>query len=180
MLTQKGRLILVAFALLSLVSANAQADDDASPCFTLESLEGSYAVVGHYGANVAISLGTRVFDGDGGVTGTSIVNEPTPGSTTGARTIITAVQVGTYTVNCEGTGVITRTLTASNGVVTTQTDDFVITSGVSERSHRGEGNERLVATSMVDAQTVPSAIVAGGIFLTRTYTRLPPWTRPEE
>ena len=144
---------------------HAQADDERLTCFTLESLEGSYAVVGHYGANVAISLGTRVFDGDGGVTGTSIVNEPTPGSTTGGRTIITAVQVGTYIVNCDGTGVITRTLTASNGVVTTQTDDFVITSGVSERSHRREGG-RLLATSMVDAQTVPSAIVAGGIFLT--------------
>ena len=174
---KKSCLVPAAFMFLSLVSVQARADD-ASPCFTLESLEGSYAVVGHYGANVAISLGTRLFDGDGGVTGTSIVNEPTPGSTTGGRTIITAVQVGTYTVNCDGTGVITRTLTASNGVVTTQTDDFVITTGVSERSHRREGR-RLIATSMVDAQTVPSAIVAGGIFLTRTYTRLPAPTRPE-
>jgi hypothetical protein len=150
----------------------AQANDDASPCFTLDSLEGSYAVVGHYGANVAISLGTRTFDGNGGVTGTSIVNEPTAGSTTGARTIVTAMQVGTYTVNCNGTGVITRTLTASNGVITNQTDDFVITGAFLEHPRRREGRE-LVATSLVDAQTTPSAIVAGGIFLTRSYTRLP-------
>jgi hypothetical protein len=180
MLMKKTRLIPIAFVLLSLISAHAWADDDASECFTLESLEGSYAVVGHYGANVAISLGTRLFDGDGGVTGTSIVNEPTAGSTTGGRTIITAMQVGTYTVNCDGTGVITRTLTASNGVVTTQTDDFVITSGSRERSHRREGHENLIATALVDAQRVPSAIVAGGIFLTRTYTRLPTPTGREE
>jgi hypothetical protein len=180
MLTKNPRMISVAFVLLSLASVHAWADDAAAACFTLESLEGSYAVVGHYGANVAISLGTRVFDGDGGVTGTSIVNEPTPGSTTGARTIVTAVQVGTYTVNCDGTGVITRTLTASNGVVTTQTDDFVITSGAVGYSHRWKDKKRLIATAMVDAQTVPSAIVAGGIFLTRTYTRLPRPTGPEQ
>jgi hypothetical protein len=173
MLTKKSRLIPAALMFLSILGvAAAQADDHPSRCFTLDSLEGAYAVVGHYGANVAISLGTRTFDGNGGVTGTSLVNEPTPGSTTGARTIVTAMQVGTYTVNCDGTGVITRTLTASNGVVTNQTDDFVITGASVEHSSGREGRE-LVATSLVDAQTVPSAIVAGGIFLTRSYTRLP-------
>jgi hypothetical protein len=173
MLTSKSRLIPAAMMFLSFLGVPAaQADDDPSPCFTLDSLEGSYAVVGHYGANLAISLGTRVFDGNGGVNGTSLVNEPTPGSTTGARTIVTAMQVGTYTVNCDGTGVITRTLTASNGVITNQTDDFVITGALVEHSRSGEGKER-VATSLVDAQTTPSAIVAGGIFLTRSYTRLP-------
>jgi hypothetical protein len=34
-------------------------------------------------------------------------------------------------VNCNGTGIFTRTLTSSTGVVTTQTDDFVITKQVS-------------------------------------------------
>ena len=89
------------------------------------------------------------------------------------------MQVGTYTVNCDGTGIITRTLTASNGVVTNQTDDFVITGAFLEHSRRREGPE-LIATSLVDAQTVPSAIVAGGIFLTRSYTRLPGSTKGDK
>jgi hypothetical protein len=75
--------------------------------------------------------------------------------------------VGTYTVNCDGTGVFTRTLTASNGVTTTQTDDFVITKATMQE------DGRLIATALEDAQRTPSAIVAGGIFLTRSYTRRP-------
>jgi hypothetical protein len=119
----------------------------------------------NYGANVAIALGRRHFDGDGNLTGTILVNEPTPGSTTGERTIVTATQMGTYTVNCDGTGVFTRILTV-NGVKTTQTDNFVITKAVVKHHH-------LLATAIVDAQTTPSAIIPGGIFLTRTFTRLP-------
>ena len=136
-------------------------------CFTVASLQGSYAVVGNYGANVAIALAKRYFDRNGNLTGTFIVNEPTPGSTTGARTIVTGTQMGTYTVNCDGTGVITRLLTASNGVTATQMDNFVITEA------GGAGFGQFLATALVDAQQTPSAIVPGGIFLSRTYTRLP-------
>jgi hypothetical protein len=71
------------------------------------------------------------------------------------------------TVNCDGTGVFTRTLTTSTGVVTVQHDDFVIT----QAKVRDDG--QLLATALVDAQRTPSAIVAGGIFLTRSYTRRP-------
>jgi hypothetical protein len=74
------------------------------------------------------------------------------GSTTGARTITTGTQVGTYSVNCNGTGVFTRTLTSSTGVVTTQTDDFVITKAT-------EHDGRLLATALEDAQRTPSALV---------------------
>jgi hypothetical protein len=73
--------------------------------------------------------------------------------------------MGTYTINCDGTGVITRTLMTSNGIVAQGIDDFVTLGSV--RS----GNE-LIATTIADAQTTPTAIVPGGIFLTRTYTRL--------
>jgi len=93
------------------------------------------------------------------------VNEPTAGSTTGARTIVTGTQAGTYTVNCDGTGVFTRVLTV-NGVATNQMDDFMITGAIVKDDH-------LVATAIVDAQRTPSVIVAGGIFLTRSFTRLP-------
>ena len=85
----------------------ASATANAQPrCYTVASLQGAYAVVANYGANVAISLGTRIFDGQGNLTGAFIINEPTPGSTTGERTIVTGTQKGTYTVNCDGTGTI--------------------------------------------------------------------------
>ncbi|MGD1092357.1 MAG: hypothetical protein ABSB35_10240 [Bryobacteraceae bacterium] len=153
---------LVTFTgLLGASAANAQTRN----CYTVASLQGSYAVVANYGANVAIALGTRFYDGNGNLTATFIVNEPTAGSTTGARTLVTGTQTGTYTVNCDGTGKIYRILTASNGITSTQTDDFIITGAIVQNG--------LIATSIVDAVETPSAIVAGGIFVTRIQTRLP-------
>ena len=77
-----------------------------------------------------------------------------------------------YTVNCDGTGVVTRILTVGT-TQTEQFDDFVITHAIVEDGH-------LIATSVTDAQRTPSTIVAGGIFLTRVWTRIPshgghPW-----
>lgn len=135
------------------------------PCFSLASLQGSYSVVGTYGANIAIALAKRYLDADGNLTGTFVVNEPTAGSTTGARTLVTGTQQGTVSINCDGTGVVTRTLTVA-GVQTTQMDDFVVTEA------RFEGGE-WVATTIVDAQRTPSTIVSGGVFLRRTWTRVP-------
>ena len=157
----------VSTALMMGVVAMSQAANAQQRCFTLASLQGNYAVIGNYGANLAIALATRNFDGNGNMTGTFTVNEPTPGSTTGERTIVTGTQKGTYTVNCDGTGTITRTLSASNGVTATQTDDFIIT-GATFGYY-----SQFVATSLVDASRSPSAIVTGGVFLSRTYTRLP-------
>jgi hypothetical protein len=164
MLTKTARLAsIIAFMLFAGgLSATAQ---DPQTCFTLASLKGSYAMIGHYGANVAIALAKRYVDGNGNLTGAFVVNEPTPGSTTGARTIVTGTQTGTITVNCDGTGVITRVLTVGT-TQTNQMDDFVITGAKVRDGH-------LIATTVVDAQRTPSAIVAGGIFLTRVWTRLP-------
>jgi hypothetical protein len=39
-------------------------------------------------------------------------------------------------VNCDGTGLITRTVTASNGLTTTQMDDFIITGAVAKYDAR--------------------------------------------
>ena len=69
-------------------------------------------------------------------------------------------------VNCDGTGVFTRVLTTPTGSVSNQMDDFIITAAKVKGNH-------LIATGLVDAQRTPSAIVAGGIFLTRSFTRLP-------
>jgi hypothetical protein len=101
------------------------------------------------------------------LTATFTLNAPDLTSTTGARKIITGTQVGTYTVNCDGTGVETRTLTSSTGVVTTQVDDFLITQAV-----RREDNGFL-ATGLEDMVRVPSALVPGGLFVFRSYTRRP-------
>ena len=163
---KQSRLSITATLIVVLAAASTAAR--AQPrCFTAASLQGSYAVVANYGANVAISLGVRTFDGNGNLKGSFVINEPTPGSTTGERTIVTGTQTGTYKVNCDGTGTITRNLVASNGVQATVVDDFVITGAVAGFY------SQFLATSVADAQRTPAVIVPGGIFLTRTYTRLP-------
>jgi hypothetical protein len=136
------------------------------PCYTLESLQGSWAIIGTFGANVAKSLGKREVEENGSFSGTSVLNGPTAGSTTGARTITTGTQIGTYAVNCDGTGTVTRIVTASNGTKASQVDDFVITAAMVK--HR-----ELIATAVTDVQRVPSALVPGGIFVTRVMTRVP-------
>jgi hypothetical protein len=155
------------------VDLQANVTNAGGPCeFGLASLQGQYAVIGTYADHIAESFGERYFDGNGNMTGTFLVNEPTADSPTGARTIVTGTQKGTYIVNCNGTGVFTRTLTSSTGVITNQTDDFMITAG---KHFPQVGLSILVATNLVDAQETPSAIVAGGAFLSRVYTRVSPY-----
>jgi hypothetical protein len=165
----KNLSVITAFAFLSFAGATA-ADAQSPACYTAASLQGQYALIGNYGANVAIAFSMRYFDGNGNITATFLVNEPTAGSTTGDRTIVTGSQIGTYTVNCDGTGVITTMLATSTGVAATQTYDFIIKEAVAQG---GGVDAFFLATSLADAQRTPSAIVPGGIFLTRTYTRLP-------
>ena len=150
-------------------AANAQVQSPA--CYTLESLQGQYATVGNYGANQAVVFAMSYFDGNGNYRSTFVVNEPTAGSTTGGRTIVTGSNVGTYTVNCDGTGVVIRTFTASNGATATQTDDFIITGAVPKLDSLF--NPILLATSVANAPRVSSALVPGGVLLTRSLTRLP-------
>jgi hypothetical protein len=164
--TSRKNWIIAAFitiaSVLTTVCARAQ---NAPPCFDLASLQGNYTVIATYGADVAIGLAKRYVDGKGNLTGTFIVNEPLAGSTTGQRNVVSGTQAGTYTVNCDGTGVITRILTV--GITQTlQFDDFVVTRAIIEDGH-------LIATSIADAQQTPSTIVAGGIFVTRVWTRSP-------
>lgn len=153
--------VLAAILVVGGLSAAAQ---EPQTCFTLASLKGSYTVIGTYGANIAIALAKRQVDGAGNLTGTFTVNEPTSGSTTGERTIVTGTQAGTVSVNCDGTGVVTRVLTVA-GVQTQQFDDFVITEAKME-------DGQLIATTIADAQRTSSAIVPGGVFLRRTWTRV--------
>jgi hypothetical protein len=145
----------------------AKADEGQTHCYTLASLKGTYAAIATYGANVALALAVRHFDGQGNLSGTFTLNAPVVGSLTGERKISTGTQVGTYTVNCDGTGVETRTLTSSTGVTTTQLDDFIITQAVRQE----DGG--LLATALEDAVRTPSALVPGGLFVFRHFTRRP-------
>ena len=163
----KRFLISVLSTAITVGGASAATADAQQPrCFTTASVQGAWSLVVTYGANVALALATRSIEANGDFTGTFLLNGPTLGSPTGARTITTGTQVGTYAVNCDGTGTITRTLTASNGVVTTQIDDFIITRAIVDHG-------RLIATGITDAVRTPSALVPGGIIVTRVHTRLP-------
>jgi hypothetical protein len=153
---------LIFTSFLGVSTANAQN----TRCYTLDSLQGSYAVVVNYGANVALGLQPESLDGRGNLTRTGINNQPTAGSTTGQRTVAPVTSTGTYTVNCDGTGTITRIVTRADGSTASASDDFVITGAI-------EKDGRLIATTIVDAQRDPSVIVPGGIFVTRTHTLQP-------
>lgn len=153
-------MILVSF--LGVSSANAE-----NPaCYTLASIQGSWAIIGTYGANVAIALGQRYIDPTGNLTGVYVLNAPTIGDPNGARTISTGTQAGTFSINCDGTGTVNRTVTSSLGIVTTTIDNFIITGAVVK-------NGQFIATTITDVQQTPSSLIPGGIFLFRTYTRLP-------
>jgi hypothetical protein len=149
---------LVVLGILGVPTAKAQE----AQCYTLASLSGNYASIGTYGANVALALGVRHYDGKGNFTQTFIVNQPDPASTIGGRKITTGTNVGTYTVNCDGTGVVHKT--TSNGVHSV--DDFVITAAMVK-------DGQLIATAIDGAQETPSSIVPGGVFLIRHLTRRP-------
>ncbi len=160
--------VLIVTSFLVVPAANAQ--DPTCP-YTLGSLKGPYAVVNTYGANVALGLQAESFDGRGNMTRTGVLNQPKADSTTGERTVGTVTSVGTYTVNCNGTGTITRVVTRPDGSTAFAVDDFLITGAI-------EGPGLAIATTIVDAQRGPSVILPGGVFLTRVHTRLPdfnPW-----
>lgn len=164
----KTKLLIVAAATVTCFGFGmSAASADETHCYTVASLKGTYAAIATYGANVALALAVRHFDGQGNLTGTFTLNAPDPTSTTGARKISTGTQAGTYTVNCDGTGVETRTVTSSTGVIVTQLDDFVIT----EATRQEEGG--FLATALEDAVRTPSALVPGGVFLFRHFTRRP-------
>jgi hypothetical protein len=141
------------------------AQDIACP-YTVESLQGTYAVVLTYGGNVAAGLQIEQLDGKGNVSRTGPINQPVVGSPTGERVVAAVTSVGTYTVNCDGTGVITRVVTQASGVTANTVDDFMITTATKR-------NGRLIAASIADMQRTPSSVVPGGIFVTRVHTRLP-------
>lgn len=158
---------LVPAVLVSLSLAGAGSLSGAEPkCFTLESLKGSWSSITEYGTKVGVAYAIRTVDAEGNMTGVFVQNQPVVGDATGARLMSNGTAKGVYKVNCNGTGTVTRTVTSSLGVTTFPVDDFIITKAVVK-------GKQLVATEMIDAQRTPSALVPGGVFVTRIHTRLP-------
>jgi hypothetical protein len=151
-------LILTSF--LGVSAANAQRG---TCLYSVANIQGAFADVVTIGNGQATGLLTATFDGDGSGTATGTINEPTPGSTTGARTVVAVSETLTYTVNCDGTGQFTVTIALPGGGTATVTEDFVITKAISV-------NGVLVAERIVSTQEQPSAIVPGGLFVTSVYT----------
>jgi len=161
---------LIVFGVLGMYSANA-ADPQ---CYNLASLQGQYALITNYGDNIARALVVRYFDGNGNFSGPFIINEPKVGSTTGERTLVSGTQTGTYTMNCDGTGVVIRVVTLSDGTTAKQMDDFIITGAKVIPNPKGPFFPgQLIAIALADAGRDPSPIVSGGLFVTHTYSRLP-------
>jgi hypothetical protein len=166
MFSKKRLFVPAVLILTSFLGVSAAYAQDPTCPYTLASLQGSYGVVVNYGANVALGLQAEILDGKGNLTRTGVNNQPMAGSTTGARTVATVTSTGTYTVNCDGTGVITRIVTRADGSTAPASDDFMVTEAIVQ-------NGQLIATAITDAQRDPSVIVPGGIFVTRTHTLRP-------
>jgi len=167
----------IAFGFFGISAANG-ADQQ---CYNMASLQGHYAMITNYGDNVAKAFGARYYDGNGNFTGSFVINEPKAGSTTGERMLVSGSQTGTYIVNCDGTGVVTRVVTLSDGTTTTQAEDFVITGAMVNPNSRGPLVQgQLIATALEDAGRIPSPIVSSGLLVIHKYTRLPDRQPPQQ
>lgn len=165
MFNKKSRLVQIAVLSFSVLGASAAKAENPA-CYTLASIQGSWAVLATYGANIALALGQRYLDASGNLSGVYTLNAPVVGDPNGARVISTGTQAGTATVNCDGSGTFIRVLTSSGGIVTNQVDNFIITKAIVK-------DGQFIATEIADAVQTPSALVPGGIFVTRVHTRLP-------
>jgi hypothetical protein len=168
-LVQRGRIIsriIVVLSILTWATPALIAQDRAAEAlhqysYSVASIRGDYAVVNHYGANLALGVGTVHFDGTGTLSGSLLLNKP---ASTGARELVPLTLTGTYSVNGDGTGTIFFTVTLPDSSIKTATEDFVIT--------RTEVIRRFpVATEIIDAQREASLVLGNGVFVTQKYTR---------
>jgi hypothetical protein len=152
-----GVLLLIPVLSQSLNTLSAQS----SPRFSLRSLAGDYAVLNHYGANLALGIGTVHFDGNGELRGTLLLNRPT---SAGTRELVSLTSKGTYTVNEDGIGTIALAVTLPDGTIKNATEDFVITNAIWIWG-------RALAMGIEAAQREQSLVLGNGVFVTQTYTR---------
>lgn len=152
-----GVLSLIPILSQSLNSLSAQSPHN----YNLGSLTGDYSVLNHYGANLALGIGTVHFDGNGQLHGTLLLNRPT---STGTRELVSLTSKGTYTVNEDGTGTIMLAVTLPDGTIKTATEDFVITNTIWIWG-------RALAMGIEAEQREESLVLGNGVFVTQTYTR---------
>ena len=115
---------------------------------TRNSLQGLFETIGTYGPQIAIALAVRNHDALGTFAATTISNIPRAGSTTGERTITPNTNAGTFAINCDGSGVVTRVAALADGTRVPAFDDFLVTEAVVK-------NGRLQATTIFDGQRIP-------------------------
>jgi hypothetical protein len=176
MLNKKSWFLPAVVTSISFLGLSAlRAEPPAPPqCYTIASLQGSYALIGNYAGGIGMAMAVEFIDGQGNMTRQATVNQPLAGSTTGERTLSSTMSTGTYTINCDGTGTLHRMQTnVTTGVTSSNDSNIVITGAVVK-------NGRLIATSIVSAQTTPSAIVPGGVFTSMVYTRTPDRVGPPQ
>jgi hypothetical protein len=152
-----GVLLLIPILSQSLNTLSAQTPNR----YNLASLTGDYSVLNHYGANLALGIGTTHFDGNGQSRGTLLLNRPTA---SGTRELVSLTSTGTYTVNEDGTGTMILTVTLPDGTIKTATEDFVITNTLSIWG-------RALALGIETEQREQSLVLGNGVFVTETFTR---------
>ena len=152
-----GVLLLVSILSQSLNTLSAQG----SHRFNVGSLVGDYSLINHYGANLALGIGTTHFDGNGQSRGTLLLNRPTA---SGTRELVSLTSTGTYTVNEDGTGMIVLKVTLPDGTIKTATEDFVITNTLWIWG-------RPLALVIETEQREESLVLGNGVFVTETFTR---------
>jgi hypothetical protein len=159
----KASHIILAALLLSPIVAGqhgAVAAQERRDEWSLASLQGEFALVGTYGANAARLLGTYAVDDQGNYSGSARINLPGPA---GQRVLVDITFEGTSTIEPDGTGTTSSTVTLPNGAKLQTSTDFVITKSTRVRGIR-------VATEVASAQREPSVVV-GGEFITFLATR---------
>ena len=121
---------VIALSLLSFKPAQGQPQR----AYSEASLRGQYAIVGTGGNHTAASLGIEVYDGQGNVTRSLILNERDADDT---RKVIRITGRGSYRVQPDGMGNATIVNTLPDGSTFTSHLDFVITQATTTNT-RGE------------------------------------------
>ncbi len=169
MITRKRFPALTGFVLASLLctvtlTAQESAQNETareSRAYSLEGLEGNYAIVGTYAGNIARLIGTATIESGATFEGSATVNIPGPRNT---REIVPISYTGTLTVSDDGTGTMFATVNLPNATQKT-TLDFVVTKAELIRGVK-------VATEITTMQREPSGLVAGE-FISHVLTRRP-------
>jgi hypothetical protein len=144
------------------VSGNNNIEARRNRPYTLASVNGEFAVVGTFGANVARQLGV-VRINDGQVTGFARANRP--GNAPNERALYSFTITGTITVNEDGTGVVSGTATFPDGSTLEFHLDTLITKAKEVHGVK-------IATEIADMQREASPVVDGQ-FIVHTLTRRP-------